>query len=40
MSWHDGSSHTPSPSVSYFDCFISSLAALMSPEEFGVGYGS
>ena len=37
---HDGSSQTPSPSLSYFDCAISSWAFAMSPDPFSVAYGS
>ena len=40
MSVHSGASQTPSPSVSYADSAISSLAFSMSPDAFGVGYGS
>jgi hypothetical protein len=37
---HSGASHIPSPSVSYADWRISSIAASRSPAEFGVAYGS
>src|ERR671925_633906 len=37
---HTGSSQTPSPSVSYFEFFISSLALSTSPDALGVAYGS
>ena len=36
---HSGASHWPSLFVSYFDCFISSMAALASPAKFSDGYG-
>src|SRR6266571_3324337 len=35
-----GSSHMPSPLWSYFDCFISFLAAFKFPRKFGLGNGS
>src|SRR5437879_5414574 len=34
-----GESHTPSPLLSYFDCFISAFAAFSSPALFALGYG-
>ena len=40
MPSHTLASHTPSWSLSYFDCAISSFAFVRSPAPFGDGYGS
>ena len=39
-SLHSGASHNPSPSVSYADAFMASIAFVTSPCPLGVAYGS